>query len=81
MVKKFFSITILILFVLNYTVPLISNAVEIEDGSHDAVSIQEEIGKAYEIKEEETWDASENPNGGVTAKWTLKDKTLTKSNN
>ena len=36
----------------------------------------EEISRNHEIKEEETWDVSANGYGSVTAKWTLKDRTL-----
>ncbi len=36
-----------------------------------------EISTNYEIKEEEMWDISENGDGSVIAKWTLKDRTLT----
>ena len=41
----------------------------------------EEISRNYEIKEEETWDISEKGDGSITAKWTLKDRTLTISGN
>ena len=40
-----------------------------------------EIGREYEIKEEETWDVSEKQDGSVMAKWTLKDRTLVISGN
>ena len=37
----------------------------------------EEISRNYEIKEEETWDISNNQDGSIIARWTLSDKTLT----
>ena len=37
----------------------------------------EEISRNYQIKDEETWDISENGDGSVIAKWTLDDRTLT----
>ena len=50
-----------------------------EQASEEQTS--EEIGREYEIKEEETWDISENGDGSVIAKWTLNDKTLRISGN
>ena len=50
-----------------------------EQASEEQTS--EEIGREYEIKEEETWDISENGDGSVIAKWTLSDKTLRISGN
>ena len=41
----------------------------------------EEVSREYEIKEEETWDISENGDGSVIAKWTLSVKTLRISGN
>ena len=35
------------------------------------------LSREYEIKDEETWDVSENGDGSVIAKWTLENRTLT----
>lgn len=56
-------------------------AVENTEESNKEENQEVEIGREYEIKEEETWDVSKNQDGSVMAKWTLEDRTLVISGN
>ena len=86
--KAIFSSIILTLFVLNNLMPIITyagddtSAGNTTDTSGQTETTQEsteqeEIGRVYEIKDEETWDVSKDGDGSVIAKWILSNKTLT----
>ena len=72
--KALFSSIILRLFIFNNLMSIITYAA---DNKSTENKEQEEIGRVYEIKEEETWDVSKNGDGSVIAKWTLNNRTLT----
>ena len=76
-IRKTLSITITLAIIFQMLIPIIPE-LNIEVFAADETSENtEEISRDYEIKEEETWDISKNSDGTVTAKWTLKDRTLT----
>ena len=83
---KVTSIILILTIILQFIIPIIpeiqTEVLAAEETNKEEQSTQEEnqaeeISRNYEIKEEETWDISENGDGSVTAKWTLKDRTLT----
>lgn len=71
----------LIMQVIITVIPEVALAVENAEEQNKEESQEVEIGREYEIKEEETWDVSKNQDGSVMAKWTLEDRTLVISGN
>ena len=65
--KKIFSIMILILFLLNNLIPIITYATDNEGTTNSEDTTQEEIERKYEIKEEKTWDISTYGDGSIIA--------------
>ena len=83
---KVTSIILILTIILQFIIPIIpgiqTEVLATEETNTEEQTTQEEnqaeeISRNYEIKEEENWDISENGDGSVTAKWTLKNRTLT----
>ena len=95
--KRFLSVILIIVMIIEIISPMMfqevlavestnneTNSETTEETIEDQASEEqtnEEVSREYEIKEEETWDISENGDGSVIAKWTLSDKTLRISGN
>ena len=88
-IKKVISLILILFLIIEMLSPIIPRGVfasenaDIDGQTQVANEEQtgEEVSREYEIKEEETWDISENGDGSVIAKWTLSDKTLRISGN
>ena len=77
--KKTIASISLIALIMQTIMTLIPEGVLAVENTEEQTNQEEqevEIGREYEIKEEETWDVSEKQDGSVMAKWTLKDRTL-----
>ena len=70
---KFLAVILIFNLLVQIILPIIPMEVIAAEVSVDT----EEITRNYEIKEEETWDISENEDGSVIAKWTRDNRTLT----
>ncbi len=90
--KRFLSVILVIVMIIEIISPMMFQEVLAVENTNNETNSEtgeetieeqasEEIGREYEIKEEETWDISENGDGSVIAKWTLNDKTLRISGN
>lgn len=82
MKKRLFVSTILIVLILEVIIPILSSRVlAMEENTNEEITDEtqtsEETSRKYEIKEEESWDISENGDGSVIATFRLKDRTLT----
>ena len=83
-IKKAIASIILVALIMQVIITVIPEgalAVENTEESNKEENQEVEIGREYEIKEEETWDVSKNQDGSVMAKWTLEDRTLVISGN
>ena len=89
-IRKFISLIIILFLIIEILSPIMPKGVlasenaDTNDGQTQVANEEqtsEEVSREYEIKEEETWDVSENGDGTVIAKWTLSDKTLRISGN
>ena len=92
-VKRFFSVILVVILIIKIINAMMFKEVLAVENTNNEVNSEttekenieeltsEEINREYEIKEEETWDISENGDGSVIAKWTLSDKTLRISGN
>ena len=83
-IKKAIASIILVSLIMQVIITVIPEgvlAVENAEEQNKEESQEVEIGREYEIKEEETWDVSKNQDGSVMAKWTLEDRTLVISGN
>ena len=74
--KKIISIFVILILMFNLFLPTITFAEGETVETENQETESEEITRNYEIKTEEEWDISENGDGSVIARWTLKDKTL-----
>ncbi len=95
--KRFLSVILVIVMIIEIISPMFfkevlavestnneMNSETTEETAEEQASEEqtnEEVSREYEIKEEETWDISENGDGSVIAKWTLSVKTLRISGN
>ena len=83
-IKKAIASIILVSLIMQVIITVIPEgalAVENTEEQNKEESQEVDIGREYEIKEEETWDVSKNQDGSVMAKWTLEDRTLVISGN
>ena len=83
-IKKAIASIILVSLIMQVIITVIPEgalAVENTEESNKEENQEVEIGREYEIKEEETWDVSKNQDGSVMAKWTLEDRSLVISGN
>ena len=83
-IKKAIASIILVSLIMQVIITVIPEgvlAVENAEEQNKEESQEVEIGREYEIKEEETWDVSKNQDGSVMAKWTLEDRSLVISGN
>lgn len=83
-IKKVIASIILVSLIMQVIITVIPEgalAVENTEESNKEENQEVEIGREYEIKEEETWDVSKNQDGSVMAKWRLEDRTLVISGN
>ena len=89
-IKKVISLILILFLIIEILCPIIPRGVfasenaDINEGQTQVANEEQtskEVSREYEIKEEETWDISENGDGSVIAKWTLSDRTLRISGN